>query len=42
MKRVYRICCKCQQEWNVSRLEPGEKKYVCPICAWKEKIIKKG
>ncbi len=32
MKRIYRICRYCRKEWNVSRLEPGEKVYICPVC----------
>lgn len=38
MKHVYRICHECGREWNVSRLDPGEKKYICPTCVWKQKI----
>ena len=41
MRSVYRICHVCGREWNVSRLDPGGKKYVCPTCSLKEKIIKK-
>lgn len=30
---VYRICSKCGRVINVSRLEKGGRKYVCPACA---------
>lgn len=30
---VYRICSKCENVINVSRLEKGGKKYICPACA---------
>ena len=33
-----RKCHTCGLEWNVSRLEPGGKKYICPTCEWKQKI----
>lgn len=29
---VYRICTKCERVINVSRLERGGKKYICPAC----------
>lgn len=32
-ERVYRVCRKCQKEVNVSRVDPGGKQYVCPVCA---------
>lgn len=32
MSHIYRICSKCGVRWNVSRIEPGEKKYICPAC----------
>ena len=33
-----RVCRKCGNEWNVSRLEPGEKNYICPTCEFKAKL----
>lgn len=32
MNRKYRICRDCGREWNVSRIEPGDKIYICPPC----------
>ena len=28
-----RKCHKCGKDWNVSRLDPGGKCYICPVCA---------
>lgn len=28
----YRICRDCGQKWNVSRIDPGDKVYICPPC----------
>ena len=28
---LYRLCRRCGLRWNVSRKEPGEKRYVCPL-----------
>lgn len=28
----YRLCAVCGNRWNVSSLEPGGKKYICPKC----------
>lgn len=39
---VYRVCRKCGREWNVSRLDPGEKNYICPTCEFKERLKKGG
>ena len=33
--RIYRICRDCGKDWNVSRIEPGAKHYVCPTCEFK-------
>ena len=30
MRRVYRLCRRCGVRWNVSRKEPGDKRYLCP------------
>lgn len=38
MKRVYRRCRECGRDWNVSRLEPGGKVYICPTCELKKKL----
>ena len=38
----YRICRDCGQKWNVSRIEPGEKVYVCPLCEWKRRFKTEG
>lgn len=32
----YRLCRKCDKEWNVSR-DQNEKVYICPQCAGREK-----
>lgn len=37
VKPVYRICRDCRQEWNVSRIDPGWKVYICPVCERKRK-----
>ena len=37
MKPVCRKCRYCEQEWNVSRLDPGGKVYICPKCEWQRK-----
>jgi hypothetical protein len=29
--------CKCGREWNTSLIAANPKRYVCPICAGKEK-----
>lgn len=36
--KVFRVCRRCGKEWNVSRLDPGEKVYVCPICETRERL----
>lgn len=28
---IYRLCRRCGLRWNVSRKEPGGKRYVCPL-----------
>lgn len=33
-----RICKSCKLEWNVSRIEPGGKHYICPTCALREAL----
>lgn len=38
----YRICRDCGQKWNVSRIEPGEKVYVCPPCERKRRFKTEG
>lgn len=38
MKRVYRRCHACGLEWNVSKIAPGEKVYICPTCELKRRI----
>ena len=37
-EKIYRTCRRCGKEWNVSRLEPGPKAYVCPICDYRERL----
>lgn len=38
MKRVvYRTCRRCRRDWNVSRIEPGDKVYICPKCERRKK-----
>lgn len=32
MDRVYRVCRRCGEKWNVSAVDPGEKVYICPWC----------
>lgn len=39
---VYRICRRCGRRWNVSCIDPGEKIYICPICAWRARQARKG
>lgn len=29
---VYRICRKCRQTWNVLKIDPGDRAYLCPRC----------
>lgn len=38
---LYRKCRKCGKEWNVSRIDPGEKTYICPTCEYKENLAKR-
>lgn len=33
-----RICKSCKLDWNVSRIEPGGKQYICPICELRERL----
>ena len=35
---TYRTCKSCKKEWNVSRLEPGGKHYICPTCELKARL----
>lgn len=35
---LYRICKTCKNDWNVSRIEPGGKHYICPTCELREKL----
>ena len=35
---LIRICRECKKEWNVSRVDPGEKHYVCPTCEFKVRL----
>lgn len=39
MGRIYRKCRRCGLEWNVSRIDPGEKTYICPTCDYKARLI---
>ena len=32
-----RKCHCCNLEWNVSRIEPGGKTYICPVCEFKRR-----
>ncbi len=38
---VYRICRRCGATWNVSALEPGEKRYVCPVCDLRARLARR-
>lgn len=38
MGAVYRLCRRCGKEWNVSRIDPGDKVYICPICDYRDKL----
>lgn len=38
MGAVYRLCRRCWERWNVSCIYPGEKIYICPICAYKARL----
>lgn len=40
MKRLYRRCKLCGLDWNVSKIEPGGKDYICPTCDWKRRLKK--
>lgn len=35
---MIRKCHYCNLDWNVSRLDPGSKKYVCPVCERKRRV----
>lgn len=37
-EKIYRVCRRCGKDWNVSRLDPGPKAYVCPICDFRERL----
>lgn len=37
MDRVYRVCRRCGEAWNVSAVFPGEKVYICPWCEARER-----
>lgn len=37
----YRICRRCKEVWNVSGKIKGDKQYICPICEYGEKWIKR-
>ncbi|MBQ6358939.1 MAG: hypothetical protein IJI97_08350 [Clostridia bacterium] len=37
-EKIYRVCRRCGKDWNVSRLDPGPKAYVCPICEVRERL----
>ena len=39
--KKYRVCRKCKEIWNVSAVVKGEWHYVCPICEYGEKWIKR-
>lgn len=36
-----RKCRECGLDWNVSRINPGGKVYICPTCERKAKIKRK-
>jgi len=40
--RTYRVCRQCGKKWNVSRLDPGPKAYVCPICDVRQRLRARG
>ena len=33
----YRLCEKCDDEWNVSGKYKTIRQYICPICEYKER-----
>ena len=33
---LHRICKGCKKDWNVSKIEPGGKQYICPTCEYKD------
>lgn len=35
---VHRICKSCKKKWNVSQIDPGDKHYICPTCAFREAL----
>ncbi len=32
-----RVCHYCKLDWNVSKLDPGGKVYICPVCERKRR-----
>ena len=39
MSRLYRRCKLCGLDWNVSKIEPGGKDYICPTCKNKRRTL---
>lgn len=39
--RVYRICRDCGKDWNVSKIDPGGKAYICPTCEFRNRAREK-
>lgn len=37
----YRVCHKCKEVWNVSAKYKGDKQYICPICEYGNKWVKR-
>lgn len=41
MSRKYRICHSCKEIWNVSVQDNSGKRYICPVCQYGDKWIKR-
>ena len=39
--KKYRVCHKCKEVWNVSGKVKGDRQYICPICEYGNKWVKR-
>ena len=39
--KKYRVCHKCKEVWNVSVKYNGDRHYICPVCQYGDKWIKR-
>lgn len=37
----YRVCHKCKEVWNVSVKYKGDRHYICPVCEYGDKWVKR-